>query len=72
MVIFIYLNILLRFLSNSFGIVFMGSKRKQDDISSDNEEDKDKTPTNERVSEDDVTPNETLNDISEMKNTLEA
>jgi hypothetical protein len=51
----------------------MGNKRKQDDISSDNEEeDSDKTPTNEKVSEDDnVTPNETINDITDMKNSLE-
>jgi len=51
----------------------MGNKRKQDDMSSDdNEQDGDKTPTNEKVSDDDnVTPNETLNDITDMKNTLD-
>lgn len=49
----------------------MGSKRKQEDISSGEEVDDDKTPTNEPVSGDDsVTPNETINDITDMKNTL--
>lgn len=49
--------------------MFIEGKRSHEDISSD--EDSDKTPTNERVSEDDTTPNESLNDISDMKNTLE-
>src|ERR1017187_1127123 len=73
MIIFIYFNILLRFLINLFTIVFIGGKGSEDDISSDNEnEDDDKTPTNERVSGDDlVTPNETINDITDLKHNLE-
>ena len=73
MIIFIYFNILLRFLINLFTIVFIGGKGSEDDISSDNEnEDDDKTPTNERVSGDDlVTPNETINDITDLKHHLE-
>lgn len=57
--------------------VLIGNKRSYEDISSDNpvdsdnEGDNDKTPTNEKVCEDgDVTPNETVNDISDMKHTL--
>jgi len=55
MAILIYLNILLRFLIKLLGIVFMGNKRSHNDISSDSNdsdnEDSDKTPTNEKYSE---------------------
>jgi hypothetical protein len=80
MAIFIYLNILLSFLVNLFGIVFMVNKRSHNDISSDsnneyNDNDKgdsDNTPTNEKNSEEgDITPNETINDITNVKHTLE-
>ena len=90
MAIFIYINILLRFLIYLFSIVFMGNKRSINDISTgsdsdnndnyggnddnggsddDGSDDGDKTPTN-NDSGGDVTPNETLNDITDMKNTL--
>lgn len=52
--------------------VYIKGKRSYEDISSSEDVDSDKTPTNEKVSDDgDVTPNENLNDITDMKNTLE-
>jgi len=51
----------------------MEGKRSDNDISENSaEEDNDKTPTNEKDSgNDSVTPDETINDITDMKNTLE-
>lgn len=51
----------------------MENKKSDSDVSDNSdEEDNDKTPTNEKDSGDDsVTPNETINDITDMKNTLE-
>lgn len=66
--IYLLLNIL-----NLFNIVYIGGKRTHEDISGENDTDSDKTPTNELAGEDDdqsVTPNETINDITDMKNTL--
>ncbi len=60
----------MRFLIKLFYIVFVGKNKTDEDISSDSE-DEDTTPTNERVSHDDVTPNETINDLTNMKHTLE-
>jgi len=73
MIIFIYLDILLRFLINTYSIVFIGGKRNHADISNDSDDvDDDRTPTNEKVSDDGgATPNESLNDITDMKHTLE-
>jgi hypothetical protein len=54
----------------------MDNKINIKDISSDNDSDNDgdndgdKTPTKEKYSDNDVTPNETLNDITDMKDTL--
>lgn len=50
--------------------MFIG-KRSRQDISSDDETDNDKTPTNEPASDNDSTPKESLNDLSDMKHTLE-
>lgn len=63
----------MRFLVNLLNNVFIKGRISNDDISDDSEnEDNDRTPTNEKDSEeDDVTPNEAINDITDMKNTLE-
>lgn len=70
MIILVHQYLLLRFLIYLFSIVLIGTKRGSEEISSDSESDGDKTPIADQGSDNDVTPNETLNDITDMNNTL--